>query len=94
MSNHVDKRPAADVVPSLASEVVRDSFAQRRPSSASSSPAMSMFNSAGSAGVSYTLGSIGAGNPAITAPTTSQTASVTPQVRTDSFILYRFFCNL
>ncbi|CAG5128288.1 unnamed protein product [Candidula unifasciata] len=79
VSNHVDKRPAAEILPSLTSEVVRDSFAQQRPSSTSSSPAMSMFNSAGS-GMSYTLGNIGAGNAAITVATTAQTPSVTQQI--------------
>ncbi|XP_005100568.1 inhibitor of growth protein 3 [Aplysia californica] len=82
VTNHSDKRPATEVLSSLANEVVRESFGPRRPSSASSSPAAKMFSSSGSgSGISYTLGNIGAGNPAIAAAA-SQAMAATIQMQT------------
>ncbi|CAL1541796.1 unnamed protein product [Lymnaea stagnalis] len=79
VTNHTEKRPATDVLSSLANEVVRESLGPRRPSSSSSSPAMTMFSSGSGSGISYTLGNIGAGNPAIAAAA-SQAIAATQQL--------------
>ncbi|KAK0052411.1 inhibitor of growth protein 3 [Biomphalaria pfeifferi] len=80
-SNHTEKRLATEVLSNLANDVVRESFGQRRPSSTSSSPAVKMFssNSSNASGISYTLGNIGAGNPAIAAAA-SQAIAATQQL--------------
>ncbi|XP_059148615.1 inhibitor of growth protein 3-like isoform X2 [Physella acuta] len=77
--NPTDKRPVTDVLSSLANEVVRESLGPKRPNSTSSSPAMKMFGSGSSSGLSYTLGNLGAGNPAIAAAA-SQAIAATQQL--------------
>jgi len=79
VTNHSDKRPATEVLSSLANEVVSQSFGPRRPNSTSGSPAAKMFSSGSGSGLSYTLGNIGAGNPAIAAAA-AQAVAATQQM--------------
>lgn len=59
--------------------MARESFGPKRPNSASNSPAMKMFSSGSSSGMTYTLGNIGAGSAAIAAAA-SQAIAATQQV--------------
>ncbi|KAL3851867.1 hypothetical protein ACJMK2_015568 [Sinanodonta woodiana] len=81
-TNHTEKRVTTDkVFSTLANEAARETLAIKKSNSASSSPAISMFNSSTTASpLTYSLGHMGAGSNAAIAAAASQAIAATQQV--------------